>query len=201
VQRVNQTPAFLLHQQPWGDHGRIFEIFSRDFGRLTVFAKGVRGSNAKLAGILQPFYALLVSWAGRGDAPRLTAAERDPALQLHGPIPADRVLSAYYLSELMLTLTVRHDPQPELFAGYAQALTGLRTGTSVERELRLFEKRTLDAIGYGMAELDSVDFDNAADVIRIRPLLRQALGRCLEGRALKTRDVARSLAQFGKVPA
>jgi DNA repair protein RecO (recombination protein O) len=199
MQRVHLAPAFLLHQQPWGDHGRIFELFSRDHGRLSVFAKGVRGAGAKLASILQPFNLLLVSWAGRGDAPRLTTAERDPAWQTGQQLPADRIMSAYYLSELLLALTVRHDPQPELFQGYAEAITGLRTSTTVERELRLFEKRMLDVIGYGVSDMESVDFDNAADVIRIRPVLRQALSSCLEGRSLKTRDVAKSLLQFGKV--
>ncbi len=73
--RVAHARAYVLHQRPWGDSGRIFELLSREHGRLTVFAQGVRGPRAKLAGVLQPFVPLLVSWAGRGEAPRLTGAE------------------------------------------------------------------------------------------------------------------------------
>ncbi|MBK7114675.1 MAG: recombination protein O N-terminal domain-containing protein [Proteobacteria bacterium] len=34
MQRVAHAAAFLLHQHPWGDRGRIFELFSREHGRL-----------------------------------------------------------------------------------------------------------------------------------------------------------------------
>ena len=59
---------------------------------LTLFARGVRGPNAKLAPVLQPFQLLLLSWSGRGEAPQLTAAERAAAA---GPLPQDRLLAAF----------------------------------------------------------------------------------------------------------
>ena len=63
--------AYVLHQRPWGDSGRIFELFSRDHGRLSVFAQGVRGPRARLAGVMQPFVPLagFLGRAGRGAAP------------------------------------------------------------------------------------------------------------------------------------
>ncbi len=101
--------------------------------------------------MLQPFVPLLVSWAGRGEAPRLTGAETHHAQAVGAALPRERVMSAWYLSELVLQLTARHDPQPELFEHYAQALAGLRGAASEERALRLFEKRLLDVLGYGVA--------------------------------------------------
>jgi DNA repair protein RecO (recombination protein O) len=196
VQRVQHTPAYLLHQQPWGDNGRICELFSREHGRLSVFARGVRGSQARLAGVLQPFIPLLVSWAGRGEAPRLTGAERNLRQSVLPAIAPDRLLSAFYVSELTLSLTVRHDPQPQLYDHYAAALAGLRTAPGLERELRLFEKRLLEVIGYGLPNLDAARFDDPAQLPQLRQLLRAALARCLEGRSLKTRVVAQSLRQL-----
>jgi DNA repair protein RecO (recombination protein O) len=38
----------------------------------------------------------------------------------------------------------------EVFEDYRRALSGLRAGGSVEAALRLFEKRLLEAVGYGM---------------------------------------------------
>ncbi len=93
-----------------------------------------------------------------------------------------------------MQLTARHDPQPELFDHYADALAGLRSGESLERELRLFEKRLLDVLGYGLAELAAETFDDPQVVQQARPLLRQALAQCLDGRNLKSRVVARSMA-------
>jgi len=198
MQRVQHAPAFMLHQQPWGDTGRVVELFTREFGRLSVFARGVRGAQARLAPVLQPFVPLLVSWAGRGEAPRLTGAEIHHADNTGPPLPHARLMSAWYVSELVLTLTARHDPQPELFAHYAQALAELRGGADHERALRLFEKRLLDVLGYGVAGLEEARFDDPAEVASLRPVLRAAVARCLEGRPLRTRTVALSLREFGR---
>jgi DNA repair protein RecO (recombination protein O) len=196
MQRVEHTPAFLLHQRPWGDSGRIFELFARDHGRLSVFAHGVRGANAKLAGVLQPFVPLLVSWAGRGESPRLTGAELDTAAMGRSSLPQARLMSAWYLSELVMSLTVRHDPQPELYDHYRAAIDDLRIAPSLARTLRLFEKRLLDVLGYGITGLAEVRFDDPAELERVRPQLRQALAGCLDGRSLRTRVVAQSLRDF-----
>jgi DNA repair protein RecO (recombination protein O) len=198
MQRVEHTPAYLLHQRPWGDSGRIFELFSRQHGRLSVFARGVRGANAKLAGVLQPFLPLLVSWAGRGESPRLTGAEMDVVVMGRSAIPQARLMSAWYLSELVLSLTARHDPQPELYDHYSAALDDLRAAPSLPRTLRLFEKRLLDVLGYGITELREARFDDPEELERLKPQLRQALATCLEGRSLRTRVVAQSLRDFGR---
>jgi DNA repair protein RecO (recombination protein O) len=193
VQRVEHAAAYVLHQHPWGDRGRIFELFAREYGRISAFAQGVRGPQARLAGVLQPFAPVLVSWAGRGESPRLTGAEPDPRQSLLPALAPARLLSAYYLSELILALTLRHDPQPQLFEYYAAALTGLRQADSAPCVLRLFEKRLLDALGYGLPDLQEEQFADPVEAERLRPQLRAAIERCLEGRSLKTRDVAKSL--------
>lgn len=198
MQRAEHVVAFVLHQRAWGDNGQIIELFTRAQGRMTVFAHGVRGAHARLAGVLQPFVPLLVSWAGRGEAPRLTGAEPDPAGPAREPLLPARLMSAWYLSELVMTLTARHDPQPELFGHYAEALAGLRSAPRQEPVLRLFEKRLLDVLGYGLADVDEVNLQDPAQLERLRPLLRQGVAACLDGKALRTRKVAQSLRDFGR---
>ena len=198
MQRIEHTAAYVLHHHPWGERGRIFELFTHDHGRVSVFAQGVRGPQAKLAGVMQPFVPLLVSWAGRGDSPRLTGAEPDPRRRHVVPLPPARLMSAWYLSELLLLLTIRHDPVPQLYLHYAAALDGLRLEASPQRQLRLFEKRMLDVLGYGLPDLDEERFADPAVADSVRPQLRSALDRCLEGRNLKTRVVAKSLLGLGR---
>jgi DNA repair protein RecO (recombination protein O) len=96
---------------------------------------------------LQPFNRLLVSWSGRGEAGQLTAAEFDgPFLAL----PPDRLLSGCYLNELLLHLLTRHDENAEVFGLYAHTIEALKSCEDLLRRLRLFEKRLLEAIGYGL---------------------------------------------------
>src|SRR6202162_6696610 len=106
AQRVQLTRAFVLHQLPFRDTSLIVEVFARDHGRMTLFARPARGPRSRFA-VLQPFRALLLSWSGRGEAPQLTGAENadsPPAL------PAARLMSTVYLNELLLQLVARNDP-------------------------------------------------------------------------------------------
>ena len=150
ARRIQLQPAFVLHHRPYRDTSRILELFTRDHGRVSVFARGARGSGksgSSLISILQPFNRLLVSWSGRGEAGQLTGAEFDGAMS---PLPPDRLVHGFYLNELLLKLFARHDSHPDVFALYSQTLADLKRGEPL-RPLRLFEKRLLDALGYGLA--------------------------------------------------
>jgi DNA repair protein RecO (recombination protein O) len=235
--RVQLTRAYVLHQRPFRDSSLIVEIFAREFGRMTLFARAARGPRSRFVA-LQPFQALLLSWSGRGEAPQLTGAE----LADGGPLsmPSRQLMSAFYLNELLLTLTTRHDPHPELFDHYGSTLAHLGQSEPADLLLRHFEARLLDFIGYGLnlaAEADTGqpvraeahyhfragvhgvvlagaaddgaitghvlqrlsdagDLDSESDLRQARALMRAAIDHCLEGRELRTRAVARSLASY-----
>ena len=151
ARRVQLQPAYVLHHRPYRDTSRILELFTRDHGRVVVFARGARGGRkaaASLISVLQPFNRLLVSWSGRGEAGQLTGAEFDGPVTLLAP---DRLVSGFYLNELLLKLFARHDSHPEVFDLYAGTIETLKTAPDALRALRLFEKRLLDALGYGLA--------------------------------------------------
>jgi len=145
--RAKLTPGYILHHRPYRDTSRILEVLSRDFGRLSLFARGVRGPKAKLAAPLQPFQLLLLSWAGRGEAPQLTGAEISGEVV---PLPPANLMAGFYLNELLLKLITRHDPVPGVFDLYHGTLDALKHGTSLEPSLRIFEKRLLEMLGYGL---------------------------------------------------
>jgi DNA repair protein RecO (recombination protein O) len=147
AQRVQLARAYVLHQRPFRDTSLIVEIYAREHGRMTVFARAARGPRSRFV-LLQPFRALLLSWSGRGEAPQLTAAENTEAAA--APMPAGQLMSAFYLNELLLTLTTRHDPHPELFDLYEHTLAQLCRDSQAEAALRRFEARLLDLIGYGL---------------------------------------------------
>jgi len=155
VRRITLAPAYILHHRPYRDTSRILDVITRDHGRLTLFARGVRGPKAKLASVLQPFQLLLLSWSGRGEAAQLTGAE---IADSNPPIPAASLMGSFYLNELLIKLTTRHDPQPSLFDDYHATVEALRAGMRLEPTLRIFEKRLLDSLGYGL-DLKDVDAD------------------------------------------
>jgi len=166
--RVQLQRGYVLHQRPFRDSSLIVEVFTREYGRLTLFAHGVRGSRTRFA-LLQPFRSLLLSWSGRGEAPSLAAAEdAESAL----PLPASQLMSGFYLNELLLKLLTRADPHPQLFDLYQTTLAALREQAIAEAALRLFEARLLELIGYGLnlaAEADTGEPVRAEAYYYFRP--------------------------------
>jgi DNA repair protein RecO (recombination protein O) len=141
----------VLHHRPYRDTSRILELFTRDHGRVSVFARGARASRkngSSLMSVLQPFHALLVSWSGRGEAGQLTHAEFGAAIVDLSP---ERCVSGFYLNELILKLFARQDPHPEIYDLYAETVARLKAEPREQPALRLFEKRLLDGIGYGLS--------------------------------------------------
>ncbi len=146
-QRIDLQPAYLLHRKPFRDTSLLLEIFSRDFGRVGLVARGARGPRSKLKGILQPFQPLLISWRGRGELPTLSLAEADgPGVFLQG----DALLSALYVNELVMRLLARHDPHPHLYLRYQETLRQIDAKQDIEWGLRLFERDLLQELGYGL---------------------------------------------------
>lgn len=77
----------------------------------------------------------------------LTGAEPDGQVR---SLSGRSLLSGLYMNELLMRLLHRSDPHPELYGRYRVALEALATPGQEERVLRVFEKRLLEAIGYGL---------------------------------------------------
>lgn len=146
-QIVALEPAYVLHLRPYRDSSAIIEAFTEQYGRVGLVGRGVRGQRSRLRGLLQPFSPLLLSWSGRGELVTLTGAEAcGVPLRLAGP----RVAAGFYLNELIIRLVRREDPHPELYPVYGDVLSELAGADDPEPALRLFEKRILEEIGYGL---------------------------------------------------
>lgn len=147
--RVQLERAFLLHHYPWRDSSRILELFTRAQGRVSVFARAARRGGSSLPAALQPFAEVLVSYTVRGEAGQLTGAERGgSSARLEG----DALMGGFYANELLVKLLVRHDPHPGLYDAYASLVGALAADPSgPARALRLFEKRLLEELGWGLS--------------------------------------------------
>lgn len=140
--------GFILHSRPYRDTSSLLDIFTRDSGRVSLMARGVRGSRSRNNARLEAFVPLLFSWAGRGELRTMTAVESGGGSYT---LPGSRIISGFYMNELILRLLHRDDPHPELFACYEQALRALlEESNSQEAVLRQYERELLEALGYGL---------------------------------------------------
>ena len=144
---VDFSPAFILHQRVFRESSFLLDIFSRDHGRISLIAKGVRKQKRSQAGLLQIYQPLLLSWQGRSDLQTLTAVEPNgPAYLLR----AESALCGLYINELMMKLLPLGESESNLYIDYQKALFGLQESLQNEITLRLFEKQLLSHLGYGL---------------------------------------------------
>jgi len=143
--RVENQPAYILHQRPFRDTSQILEIFTKDYGRLSVMSRGSRAQKSRLKSVLQPFRAIIVGWSGKGEMPTLISAE--PAAQTSAFLQGKSLACALYINELLMYLTYKHDVHQDLFSQYHQTVNRLFEADKLEQELRIFELKLLDQLG------------------------------------------------------
>jgi DNA repair protein RecO (recombination protein O) len=151
--RQDSQPAFVLHSYPFKETSLVIELFTRDFGRIAVVAKGARRPKSSLRGVLLAFQPLLVSWSGKGELYTLIRAEWHGAYQ---PLKGLPLICGFYVNELLLKLLPRHDAHEQLFGTYSRTLDALEPEPA--GVLRAFEKELLRELGYAMTldrEIDS----------------------------------------------
>lgn len=142
--RINHQPIFLLSSSPWRENSLRLEVFSRDHGRLSLLARSARTRGSELRGILIPFIPLSASWYGKEELKTLHRAEWIGGWQQ----PKNQaLLTALYLNELLLKLTPREDPAPQLFAQFQQCQQHIAQQTQATIALRHFEWQLLTALG------------------------------------------------------
>ena len=153
-EQVLLEDGYVLHQRPYRDSSQLLECITATHGRVGLVARGSRRTGNRQRALLQPFMPLRLSWLRRGELGRLTGVE---AQALGYELVAQHLLAGFYANELLLRLTARSDPNPEVFSCYSRCLARLAQAEHLARTLRVFELHLLEALGYGVAlEGDSV---------------------------------------------
>jgi DNA repair protein RecO (recombination protein O) len=142
--RVTGQPGFVLHSYPYKETSLIVDMFTRDFGRVGVVAKGAKRPLSKLRGVLQTFQPLSVSFSGKLELRTLIDAE-----WVGGMLPLEKtaLLCGFYLNELLVKLIARDDKHPALFDHYVSTLNQLAHGEPPPIVLRKFERALLKETG------------------------------------------------------
>jgi len=146
--RVQDQPAYVLHHRAFRDTSQTLDIITPDYGRLTLMSRGSRSIKSRLKSILQPFRPLLIGWTGKGEMPTLTQVEAQISKTFL--LSGKSLPSAFYINELLIKLMHKHDVNESIFQLYASVLQLLAEQHEVEPILRLFEKKLLEALGFGL---------------------------------------------------
>lgn len=165
--RVLLQPAYVLHRRPYRDTSALLDVFTPEFGRVGLVARGARQAKSRSAALLQPFQPVWVSWSGSGELCTLSTVEDAGAARW---LTGVSLMSGLYLNELLVRLLHRFDPHPSLFACYENVLAELAQPpeeSALEASLRIFENRLLAEIGYGLVLEHEADSDVPIEAARV----------------------------------
>ncbi|PCI20507.1 MAG: DNA repair protein RecO [Piscirickettsiaceae bacterium] len=152
MNRVEQQRAYILKSQSFKETSFIHQIFTRDYGIVSVVSRGSKAKTSKTGSLLQPFRELSISWSGKTELKTLTNVEQRGHAEL---LKGDALYCGFYVNELVLNLLHKYDSHPVLFDSFQRVIKGLLSTQNIEVSLRQFELSLLEEIGYGL-QLESV---------------------------------------------
>lgn len=156
---VEQQASYILHRRAYRETSYLLDVYSLEYGRIAMVAKGATRGKSNTSALLQTFQPLLLSWSGRSNLKNLTSVEAPSA---PFTFVAEQLYCAFYLNELLIKLSPEADPNPALFSAYANALQGLKDKGQIEVVLRVFELELLGSLGLAPDFL----FDSASNEVQ-----------------------------------
>lgn len=144
---VYTAEAVVLRHRPLGEADRVLALFTREHGRLSAVARGVRKPSSKRSGALEPFsHVRLLLAKGRG---ALDVVAQVEVIEGTGALRSDlrRFGQAALVAELVEVATPEREPQPGLFHLLVEALRLLRQPEEVPAAL-WFALHLISMVGY-----------------------------------------------------
>jgi len=168
--------AFILHSRNYRDTSSILDLLTLEAGRFSVVVRGGRSLKGKAR--LQPFTPLLLGAAGRKELKTMTSVEfSGPPYELKG----NQLFLGLYVNELLYRLLDRFEPLESLFAEYCHLLEGLAGSDRGIAQVRGFELRLLEELGYGINfEFDAGSGGRVENESYYRYIVHEGFYRCAE---------------------
>lgn len=139
--------AYILHRRTYRESSLLIDFFSMKSGRFTAIARGAQRPKSPLRACLQLFQPLMISYYGHGEIVTLKQAEIQETFP---PIAPHRLAWGFYINELLFRLIERYETYPLIFEEYDQLIKKMAHHMIEEIDLRYFEKKLLDELGYGL---------------------------------------------------
>lgn len=164
--------GIVIKRHNLGEADKLVTLYTKNHGKVTLKARGVRKLTSKRAGSIDLFnYIKFHAVSGRGDIDTLTEVESVSSFS-SWKIHLGRVNIAYQLCELVDKLTPDHDPHPEVFNILLSTLQNIsKLGSEWELEIRNLKLEILERLGHWKAGHQYIgDVNDLVESVSERPL-------------------------------
>lgn len=146
---LERTQAIVIRRHPLGEADRLVTFYTRDFGRLTGVAKGVRRPRSRFGSALELFTEghLLFFESERWELVRVDHFDIvRPFRQVRESL--SRLGQGSWVVECVAQLTAERDPHPALYGLLVRTLRALERASRPARVKLAFALRAVDLLGH-----------------------------------------------------
>jgi len=146
-QRLYRVSAIVLKRRDMGEADRLLTVLTRDHGKLSLLAKGVRRAASRKAGHIEPFTHVELLIARGQSLDLVTQAE---TIEAHRRLREDlwRNSWAYYVAELADAFTQDAEPNELIFDLVLETLDRLNEDRDPALIVRYYELHLLALAGF-----------------------------------------------------
>jgi DNA repair protein RecO (recombination protein O) len=175
--RVYKTEGIVLKRKNIGEADRLLTIFTKDNGKITVKATGVRKITSRRASHIEPLNHVVISLHKGAGTPVLTEAT---TLFTHEGIKSNlkKVGLAYHICEIVDGLCAEGAENSGVFPLVETILTDIESGKSIVQRMYDFEMELLHLLGFYPKTQVATDFNPSYYIeeilerkLKARPLL------------------------------
>lgn len=147
-----KTKGIILGSRPFEEAGKLVTIFTSDYGKIRVIAKGAKRPTSKFGGRIETFSLLDLLIAEGRNLDILSQCETIESFQKLRE-NAESIATGIYFIRIIDAATVDRQKNPNLFKLLAYSLKKLKDGEGVAVAVRFFEVNFLRVEGIFRANM------------------------------------------------
>ncbi|MGB8658554.1 MAG: DNA repair protein RecO [Candidatus Zixiibacteriota bacterium] len=148
---ITKTEALVVKSIRFGDTSRIATLYTKDYGKIKVIAKGIRRPKSRLAGALQTFSHIQIVFYKKRTAEIYLLSQAD-TIQSFRPLSRDlnRYVFASAALELLDRLITGEESNPRLFDLTLETLSFMEScgQKALEKSFWAYALKLADLLGY-----------------------------------------------------
>jgi len=176
--RRYSSDAIILSRKNYGEADRFLTVYSKNFGKLRLLAKGVRRPKSKKRGHIEVFSQLKFSASKGKGIDLITEAETIASFEV---IRKDlkKVTVAYFLLETIRRITHDEEKNEELYNHLLETLTLIKKSTNLRKLRYNFIYKTLILLGFWPVGKVMIDPDKVLTEVIERQMFSVRVGKKL----------------------
>ena len=176
-----KTEAIILKKRNFAESDRLLTIFTKDYGKLTILAKGVRRPTSRKSGHVELGNWCKVFIAKGKNIDILIEVELKKAFGI-ADFREDKANKIYHRLEIIENLTVEHQKNQEAFILLVKFLKKVDTEENFSLLSSVFKIKLLSSLGFFSSQflkstktkqifniLEKTDFDSIENKIKLSP--------------------------------